>query len=124
MPQDFWDSCPKGTILPFAGDITHLPEGWAVCDGQNGTVDLVGRLPMGTATLTQIGKPDGSRTHTHTFSGTTARPDGVPNDHVVQDGGSPLSVKGTDHTHNYSGTTADGSSIPPVTYVFYIQKVS
>src|SRR5215469_5831020 len=37
-PAEFWDSFPKGTILPFAGDLTHLPHGWEVCDGNNGTV--------------------------------------------------------------------------------------
>jgi hypothetical protein len=32
-PMDFWGSFPKGTILPFAGDLTHVPNGWEVCDG-------------------------------------------------------------------------------------------
>lgn len=38
---------PVGTILPFAGDVQHLPPGWYICNGDNGTVDLTDRVPMG-----------------------------------------------------------------------------
>jgi Phage Tail Collar Domain len=122
-PADSLSNFPKGTILPFAGNLQAVPQGWALCDGNNGTVNLVNRIPIGTATVTQVGVLDGSQTHTHPFDGTTSRPNGVDNTHVVQDDHSPLTVKGTDHTHTYSGTTGPGSSMPPVTFLFFIQKV-
>lgn len=35
-------SLPIGTIIMFHSD-TNIPDGWVVCDGQNGTPDLVGK---------------------------------------------------------------------------------
>ena len=39
---------PKGTILGWFSK--NVPEGWAICNGQNGTPNLNERFPMGTAT--------------------------------------------------------------------------
>ena len=36
------DYTPKGTIVMFNG--SQIPEGWAICDGQNGTPNLTGRF--------------------------------------------------------------------------------
>ena len=41
---------PVGTILPYVGDIADIPEGWALCDGSNGTPDLRNRFLEGTTT--------------------------------------------------------------------------
>lgn len=38
---------PKGTILPFAGDLYDIPDGWRLCNGANGTPDLVGKVLVG-----------------------------------------------------------------------------
>ena len=35
---------PRGTILPYAGKIADIPTGWYVCDGDNGTPKLFGRV--------------------------------------------------------------------------------
>ncbi len=39
------DSLPVGTILPFNG--TKIPDGWALCNGSNGTPNLIGRFLEG-----------------------------------------------------------------------------
>ena len=39
---------PKGTILPYAGLLSEIPNGWALCDGTNDTPDLTGRFLQGT----------------------------------------------------------------------------
>lgn len=36
---------PEGSIMAFHGD--SIPEGWAICDGQNGTPNLVGKFLIG-----------------------------------------------------------------------------
>jgi hypothetical protein len=118
-------SYPKGTILPFAGKFTTIPQGWHICDGTNGTVNLIDRLPYGASTDGQVGDAtQGSATHHHTYNGTTSQPHGVDNPHVQQGGNAALNVKGTDHTHDFSGTTSDTSSLPPVTRVYFIQKIN
>ena len=38
---------PKGTILPYTGDIVNIPDGWRICNGANGTPDLVGKIFAG-----------------------------------------------------------------------------
>lgn len=38
---------PVGTILPYTGDLSKIPHGWALCDGTNGTPNLTGRFLQG-----------------------------------------------------------------------------
>jgi microcystin-dependent protein len=38
---------PAGTIVPWWGDVTMIPTGWAFCDGTNGTLDLRGKFMRG-----------------------------------------------------------------------------
>lgn len=42
-------SAPLKTVMYFAGDLSEIPEGWALCDGQNGTPDLMGKVIVGSA---------------------------------------------------------------------------
>lgn len=54
---DAWEELPLGTVLawlPAAGE--PLPEGWAVCDGSNGTPDLRGLFLRGVATAGEAGR--------------------------------------------------------------------
>lgn len=38
---------PKGAIVMWSGAITAIPNGWALCDGTNGTPNLSGRFIVG-----------------------------------------------------------------------------
>jgi hypothetical protein len=126
----FGTDVPVGGIIMYVGNLESLDaDTWAVCDGKvhkgKQTPNLVDRLPIGTATLTQVGQStEGSLVHQHPFSGTTGTFNGAHNNNVKQDDGAPLSVPGVDHTHNYSGTTGDGGSLPPVTRVFFILRIA
>jgi hypothetical protein len=53
-----------GHILPFAGPSDKIPAGWVLCDGNNGTPDLRGKLPGGISNLS-VGSSD---LHTHNFT--------------------------------------------------------
>ena len=67
---------PKGSIIMFSGLSTEIPDGWHICDGTNGTPNLIGRFIKASNTSGEIG---GSSTiqileenmpkHTHTFVG-------------------------------------------------------
>ena len=41
------DSVPQGTILPWYGKLDEIPNGFYLCDGQNGTPDLRNRFLVG-----------------------------------------------------------------------------
>jgi microcystin-dependent protein len=67
---------PKGAILMWSGLAAAIPAGWALCDGSNGTPDLVGKFIRGgsqagdtggadSVTLTEDNMPQ----HAHALSG-------------------------------------------------------
>lgn len=48
---------PSGTIAMFNGK-AKLPEGWAICDGTNGTPNLVGKFIKAVASAGEVGDND------------------------------------------------------------------
>ena len=46
------DSFPSGGIIIWSGAANNLPNGWSLCDGQNGTPDLRNRFVVGASTGT------------------------------------------------------------------------
>lgn len=65
---------PKGSIIMFGGASADIPDGWAICDGQNGTPNLVGKfIKAGNISGEEGGKEEIKLTsknmpkHTHTF---------------------------------------------------------
>lgn len=41
------NAVPVGIISMWAGAIADIPNGWFICDGENGTPDLIGRFVVG-----------------------------------------------------------------------------
>lgn len=73
---------PVGTIVPWfppaspnngASLDTIVPQGWAICDGSNGTPDLRDRFVLGTTDVKLLGIQGGSKSHNHTGSATGSR---------------------------------------------------
>lgn len=81
---------PRGTIAMYNGQ-SEIPEGWAVCDGNNGTPNLVGKFIKAVSAIGQIGDNESElnqnnefiitqehlpkhshphKSHTHTIGGT------------------------------------------------------
>lgn len=56
---------PEGSIMSWAGFETAIPEGWALCDGQNDTPDLRDRFVIGASNDTDWGTSGGSTEHQH-----------------------------------------------------------
>lgn len=48
MPASFGGTpdteLPAGTVVMWAGALADIPSGWALCDGNNGTLDFTGRF--------------------------------------------------------------------------------
>lgn len=115
-------SFPKGSIIGWASKAS-VPKGWVICNGANGTPNLVDRFPFGTSNSSEIGMLIGQSTHNHEVSGTTGIPDqpmpfNGDNSALQKDGGSRVH-----HTHSFKVTSSDASSIPPAAKIIFIMKI-
>lgn len=60
VPNIFWIkqlidmAIPKGTITMWSGD--NIPDGWSICDGTNGTPNLVGRFIKAVGNAENVGE--------------------------------------------------------------------
>jgi microcystin-dependent protein len=59
---------PKGAIIMWSGAIDQIPEGWALCDGNNGTPDLRDRFVVGAGSGYAVGATGGEAMHTLTIA--------------------------------------------------------
>jgi microcystin-dependent protein len=64
---------PTGGIIMWSGLVSDIPSGWALCDGNDGTPDLVDKFIVGVGGDYQPGDQGGSRDsvlveHTHTVT--------------------------------------------------------
>ena len=50
---------PAGLISIWYGSIDTIPDGWALCDGNNGTPDLRARFVLGAGTKHSVGETGG-----------------------------------------------------------------
>jgi len=108
-----------GLIAIWSGAIVDIPEGWQLCDGTNGTVDLRDKFVVGAGTGYNPGDTGGAETHVHDFTI-------APHNHTLQEGANIAEGTGYDWETNsvlLSGTTASGSSLPPYYSLAFIQKV-
>lgn len=114
---------PSGAIImwygPYGGSV---PSGWHLCDGTNGTPNMIGVLPIGGQTSTGSATPNTSgygntventiyggttTTHYHTYSGTSSTPTSSA---IVQAYSNiPASVCSTSATVTYGGATSSTS---------------
>lgn len=52
---------PKGLISMWSGSISTIPDGWALCDGNNGTPDLRNRFIVGAGEEYSVGATGGAK---------------------------------------------------------------
>ncbi len=83
---------PKGGIIMWSGAIDQIPEGWALCDGNNGTPDLRDRFIVGAGSTYAKGATGGSTTrnigHIHATWGHILTLNEIPShNHGVNDPG-------------------------------------
>lgn len=109
----------KGIIVMWSGAYADIPDGWAVCNGTNGTPDLRYKFIRGVYFEGQIGNTGGNASHNHPFTG-----DGHSHSHPEGEG----LAAGSDKTLSTStdpatGTTDLGSSFPPYYMLAFIMKL-
>ena len=113
-------SIPSGLISMWSGSVDGIPSGWVLCDGSNGTPNLLDRFILSIPSAdVDPGAEGGSHTktvgHTHDFSGGTS---GVgPTGCGACVNPSPNFVGG--HSHSFSGTTETTAAEVDVRPRFY-----
>lgn len=69
VTPDVYDLLPPGTIVMWSGPADAPPSGWALCDGTNGTPNLVEQFILGAGkpgSQVDVRTSGGSAWHTHT----------------------------------------------------------
>lgn len=59
---------PTGLISMWSGSIASIPEGWALCNGSNGTPDLRDRFIVGAGSSYSVGNKGGAKEVTLTIA--------------------------------------------------------
>lgn len=59
----------RGQIILWYGSLETIPDGWALCDGTNGTPDLGRKFVRGSNDIQAPGSTGGTNTHVHDFTG-------------------------------------------------------
>lgn len=57
-----------GKIIFWSGAIVDIPEGWVLCDGNNGTPDLRNRFLVGSGFIFDPGDSGSAPPHNHEFT--------------------------------------------------------
>ncbi|MBI5101971.1 MAG: hypothetical protein HZB33_09090 [Nitrospirae bacterium] len=78
---------PTGGIMMWSGAVNQIPAGWALCDGNNGTPNLMDKFIVGAGGGYAVGATGGEATHTLTVN-------------EMPSHSHPISSVG-DHTHSF-----------------------
>lgn len=61
-------NAPLGAIVVWSGTAEDVPEGWSICNGENGTLDLRDKFVLGAGTAHDVGETGGSEEVTLTVA--------------------------------------------------------
>ena len=88
---------PRGIVLMWSGSVVSIPTGWALCDGTNGTPNMVNRFVVGAGSTYSVGATGGGSAVTVSTATAGA------------------------HSHGgvVSGTSLGLNQMPPHTHDFY-----
>lgn len=138
---------PSGIICLWSGSVDNIPDGWALCNGENGTEDLRDKFVVGAGNSYAVNATGGNASqnvnlsgstgattltvnqmpsHTHTVSGDA----GIYEANGVTFGAywgnetkkTSATGGGQSHTHSLSAS-ATVSTLPPYYAKCYIQKL-
>lgn len=104
---------PKGLISMWYGLLTNIPDGWTLCDGQNGTPDLRDRFIVGAGNEYEIGDIGGEKEVTLTE-------EQIPNH---RHGSGTLSASSAG-SHSHSSGTLSTNSTGSHTHTYYMRPTS
>jgi microcystin-dependent protein len=130
---------PTGVIMMWSGSIASVPSGWALCNGTNGTPNLVDRFVVGAGVTTPaVGTTGGSKdaivvSHTHTATDSGHTHSGVlrtTSSSPSVAGGSSAWLKEQNSNTGYAnitvsteGQSGTNANMPPYYALAYIMKL-
>lgn len=132
---------PVGGIAMYNGLISAIPVNWQLCDGTNGTPNLIDNFVMGTVTQGEILTTGGAAdavviAHDHTMQGAGDHDHGGAAYNSAQAGANGFLAGATtiyatlpgsgNHTHiiNSEGVIGTDLNLPPFVKLAYIQRLS
>jgi microcystin-dependent protein len=132
-----------GGIVMWSGSINEIPNGWALCNGANNTVDLRNRFVVGAGDLYAVNATGGSAnaklpSHTHSVSTDsvashthnllTSNNNGSSEMFNTAFGGEFGGTNTDSHSHTVSvntvGTSATNANLPPYYALAFIQQIA
>lgn len=149
LPPTWGAAFVSGMIMMWAGSSASIPSGWYLCNGANGTPNLVDRFVVGAGNSYAVGATGGSAdaivvNHTHTATSTVTdpghfhqavRPWGTNSVGVGSYTGNYGGIQGTTDatsnsttgitvatTNQSTGTSGTGANLPPYYALCYIMK--
>lgn len=103
-------SMPAGVIVMWSGALANIPSGWALCDGSNGTPNLLDRFVV---SVPNGGTNPGTTGGAHTYSLNAAQ---LP---AHAHTGSGTTNNNGNHNHYMAGYNLEGGPLPGNTLPFY-----
>lgn len=140
---------PTGTVVMWDRPLSDIPSGWTLCDGNNGTTNMLGNFPQHTNDDTAVGNTGGQNSyslstsqipthdhsgstdttgsHTHTTEYVSFPPDGIDTPDEVEGPGRNSKTGGA-HSHSIdsvssTGGTSSVDNLPAYYEVAFIQKL-
>ncbi len=117
---------PKGGIIIWSGAANEIPDGWVLCDGNNGTPDLRGRFVLGAVESTgatySAGNTGGEESHTLTIAEMPRHNHSLSYaSNGAGGGGAGPNNSGTIYT-SYEGGNQAHNNMPPYYTLCFIMK--
>lgn len=127
-------SVPSGSIIPWYGNIVDIPDGFALCNGLNGTPDLRNRFIVGAGSSYDLSAIGGANTvtltvaqmpsHNHIMSRNADLSDVNPTSALgYHDTISNYDGYGWLYSTSYSGGSQAHENRPPFYALYYIMKL-
>ncbi len=112
---------PVGTIIAWYAVNSPVPDGWSICDGNNGTPDLRGKFLRGVGTIADAGNdPEAKSNHRHSATVTDASK--ANNSHNATCSQGCDDMWASLYNHDHLGAISQVSHIPPNFKVVYLMK--
>lgn len=129
LPSGSGGGVPKGSIIIWSGTASDIPDGWALCDGQDGRPDLRDRFVLGGGGTHTAGETGGEEKHTLTVEEMPDHGHGIlilSSESGYYSTAGPIegSLSGKTQATEPAGGSQPHNNMPPYYVLCYIIKVT